>query len=236
VVRKSIDPVIVDYSTFPVSAKAAKIYEYEIPKQFKSIFMVRDVNSYRNWSVEFLIEIGDQGTPTILEITPRGLSSQSEIWIDGVGKYLFKEEHNSVTASQLEIIQRHLRRFLTQSIEIATQVYTPKGNKNNYSWTISGKNRQISTDKLRELNKSVINSSAKRRLSDEFLMKISREHNLELKKAEKTGSRFRGNEHLSLKYMVSVKTIESWLVKSKKVSAKRQEVKKGKGNAKRKKK
>jgi hypothetical protein len=80
-----------------------------------------------------------------------------------------------------------------------------------------GKSRDIPRQDLVSFGKEMTDLTSRTRLTNEFLKQIEREH-LELKKAAK-GRKFRGNEILAQKYLVEVKTIESWLAKAKKVSA-----------------
>jgi len=237
--QKTAYPIIVDYYTVPIKPAPTKISGYELPKQFKAFFMVQDQDqrSVRNWSVELFIEIGDEGTPTILEIIPRGLTYQDQLWTDGSGNYIYKEEHSSVLPAHLEILQKHYRRFLKLALEVAVQIHVYKGNGKTHTWTILTKNREIPIKDLSSFGKEIVNTSAKRRLTKEFLLNILKEHEQERKRAEKVGGKFKGNSNLANKYLVEVKTIESWVAKAKKVSAKSAGSKtKGRGNAKRKKK
>lgn len=237
--QKTNYPKIIDYYTVPIKPAPTKISGYELPKQFKAFFMVQDQDqrSVRNWSVEILIDIGDEGTPTILEMIPRGLTYQNQLWLDGSGNYIYREEHGSVLPVHLEILQKHYRRFLKLALEIAIQVHVYKGSGKAHSWTILTKNRDIPIKDLSSFGKEVVNTSSKRRLTKEFLSKILKEHEQERKRAEKVGGKFKGNSNLANKYLVEVKTIESWVARAKKVSAKSAGSKtKGKGNAKRKKK
>jgi hypothetical protein len=191
---------------------------YQIPKKFKILFLIEDEDSkIRNWSLELIIEIGELGTPKVLEVTPRGLSDQDEIWLDGSGKYLFREPHDSVTPRQLEILQMNYRRFVVCALQVAIQSHTYEGDGIDHKWTFMGKSRDVPRQDLISFGKEMANLTSRTRLTNEFLKQVEREH-LELKKAAKD-RKFKGNEILAQKYLVEVKTIESWLAKAKKVSA-----------------
>lgn len=211
-------PKIVDYLTLPISHEPVEVMGYLIPKRFKAIFLVQDERSLRNWSAEWLLEFGDEGTPKVIEVTPRGLSNQYEIWINGNGVYIFKEETDSVSPRQIEILQQHYRRFVVAALQIAIQVHTYQGDGKSHKWTVMGKTRDISRKDLSLFEKEIVNRSAKRRLTPEFLKKIQREHAQEVKRAKSTGEKLKVNEILAVNHLVSVKTIESWLVKAKKIS------------------
>lgn len=216
--RRIADPKIVDYLTVPINDEPVEVLGYLIPKKFKSFFLVRDEGSRRNWSAEWLMEIGAEGTPKVIEVTPRGLSNQVEIWINGNGMFLFRDETDSVSPRQIEILHQHYRRFIVASLQIAIQVHTYEGDGKSHKWTVLSKTRDISRKDLSAFEKEIINRSAKRRLTPEFLKKVEREHSQEVKRVKRTGEKLKVNEILAVKYLVSVKTIESWLVKAKKIS------------------
>ena len=216
--KASVYPVFVDLLSFPLDFEPVELMSYQIPRKFKISFLIEDEDSkVRNWSLELIIEIGELGTPKVLEVTPRGLSDQDEIWLDGSGEYLFREPHDSVTPRQLEILQMNYRRFVVCALQVAIQTHTYQGDGINHKWTLMGKSRDIPRQDLVSFGKEMTNLTSRTRLTNEFLKQIEREH-LELKKAAK-GRKFRGNEILAQKYLVEVKTIESWLAKAKKVSA-----------------
>ena len=217
---KSVDyPILVDRLTLPTNMKPAEVMGYVIPKQFRAFFMVQEnKESLRNWSVEFLIEIGDEGTPKVLEVIPRGLCNQDQLWIQDE-RYFFKKEHDSVTPRQLEILQKHYRRFVVASLQIAIQVHTYKGDGTSHSWTVLSKTRNIPTQTLIAFANEMVNRTVKT-LTPEFLKKIEREHLEETRRVKLTGEKLKVNKNLSDKYLVSVKTIESWLVKAKEISVK----------------
>ena len=211
---------LVDYISEPIDFAPIKLLEYQIPRRFKSFLLLSDENSKpRNWSVEFLFEIGVLGTPKVIQVTPRGLTDQEEIVLDGKADYIFEEDHDSVTPRQLEMLQKHFRRLVIASLQIAIQTHTYQGDGSKHKWTVMKKNRNISRENLIAFSKEMANITAKTRLTDEFLKKIEEEHS-DLKKNWKVG-RFSGNDYLATKYLVDVKTIESWLSKAKKVSAKK---------------
>lgn len=214
----SFDPIIVDLFSNPIDGAPAELMGYQLPKKFQTFLLIEDESSkIRNWSLEFIIEIGELGTPKILQVTPRGLSDQDELWIDANGFYLFKKPHDSVTPRQIEILQKHYRRFVVTALQIAIQFHTYKGDGENHKWTVMSKSREISRKDLTAFGKEMTNLTSRTRLTNEFLKSIEREH-LELKRASE-GRKFRGNEDLAQKYLVEVKTIESWLAKAKKISA-----------------
>ena len=215
--KVSVYPVFVDLLSFPLDFEPAEVSGYQIPRKFKALFLIEDEDSkIRTWSLELVIEIGELGTPKILEVTPRGLSDQDEIWLDGSGEYLFREPHDSITPRQLEILQMNYRRFVVCALQVAIQTHTYQGDGVNHKWTVMGKSRDIARQDLISFGKEMANLTSRTRLTNEFLKQIEREHS-ELKMKSK-GRRFKGNEFLAQKYLVEVKTIESWLVKAKKVS------------------
>ena len=216
--KATVYPVFVDLLSFPLDFEPVELMGYQIPRKFKILFLIEDEDSkVRNWSLELKIEIGELGTPKVLEVTPRGLSDQDEIWIDGSGEYLFREPHDSVTPRQLEILQMNYRRFLVCALQVAIQTHTYQGDGINHKWTLMGKSRDVARQDLVSFGKEMTNLTSRTRLTNEFLKQIEREHS-ELKELSK-GRRFKGNEILAERYFVQVKTIESWLVKAKKVSA-----------------
>ena len=211
-------PVFVDLCSFPMDFEPADLMGYQIPKKFKILFLIEDEDSkFRTWSLELIIEIGDLGTPKVLEVTPRGFSDQDEIWLDGSGEYLFRETHDSITPRQLEILQMNYRRFVVCALQVAIQTHTYQGDGINHKWTLMSKSRDVTRQDLISFGKEMTNLTSRTRLTNEFLKQVELEHS-ELKKASQ-GRKFRGNEILAQKYLVEVKTIESWLVKAKKVSA-----------------
>jgi hypothetical protein len=214
---KSVNyPILGDRLTLPTNMEPAEVMGYVIPKQFRAFIMVRESEvSLRHWSVEFLIEIGEQGTPKVLEVTPRGLSDQDQLWIQDE-RYYFKKEHDSVTPRQLEILYKHYRRFVVASLQIAIQVHTYKGDGTSHSWTVFSKSRNIPTQTLIAFANEMVNRTVKT-LTPEFLKKIEREHFEETRRVKLTGEKLKVNKNLSDKYLVSVK---SWLVKAKEISVK----------------
>ena len=216
--KASVYPVFVDLLSFPLDFEPIELMSYQIPKKFKISFLIEDEDSkVRNWSLELIIEIGELGTPKVLEVTPRGLSDQDEIWLDGSGEYLFREPHDSVTPRQLQILQMNYRRFVVCALQVAIQTHTYQGDGINHKWTLMGKSRDVARQDLVSFGKEMTNLTSRTRLTNEFLKQIEREHS-DLK-IKSNGRRFRGNEELAQKYLVEVKTIESWLAKAKKVSA-----------------
>jgi hypothetical protein len=215
--KVSVYPVFVDLLSFPLDSEPVEVSGYQMPRKFKTTFLIEDEDSkIRTWSLELIVEIGELGTPKILEVTPRGLSDQDEIWLDGSGEYLFKEPHDSVTPRQLEILQMNYRRFVVCALQVAIQSHTYEGDGINHKWTFMGKSRDVPRQDLISFGKEMANLTSRTRLTNEFLKQVEREH-LELKKAAK-GRKFRGNEILAQNYLVEVKTIESWLAKAKKIS------------------
>lgn len=194
--------LLADYTATFTNGKRAQYLSHTLPTRFKSFFQFRD--SVRNafWSVELHIEISNGGAK-VLEVTPRGLTYTKGLWTDSTN-YLFRYPTESVSGWQLGIVKNNLTTLTAHAIALGIANFTYiDGEK----WSLSGKD--LSDLEFQEI-KTDLAIQKRERFTPEKSREVAKVLDQERERAEKTRTRYRGNEVISEVFGVSLKTAEKW--------------------------
>jgi hypothetical protein len=223
-----------------------------LPSYFETQFLVRSLNSDKNWSVELVIKFGEAGTPYAEKITIHGLTSDTSFRFYG-GRLLPFRDLEGIQRWQSEEVFKNQTELVYESVALAIQGLAYKGTIDNWGIPV-----RIKDDELQLFQREVLNSKESREIrrqvqaltyggsvSNEELKETARIYREEIKNAESAKRRARpklavaeyfGIKDKSAEYRIQRSREERFLEPVKKVSAKRQKVKKGKVNARKKKK
>ena len=229
-----------------------EVFDRLLPSYFETQFLVRSLNSDKNWSVEFLIKFGEAGTPYAEKITIHGLTSDTSFRFYG-GRLLPFRDLEGIQRWQSEEVFKNQTELVYESVALAIQGLAYKGTIDDWGIPV-----RIKDDELQLFQREVLNSKESREIrrkvqaltyggsvSNEVLKETARIYREEIKNAESAKRRARpklvvaeyfGIKDKSAEYRIQRSREERFLEPVKKVSAKRQKVRKGKSNAKRKKK
>jgi len=229
-----------------------EVFDRLLPSHFETQFLVRSINSDKNWSVELSIRFGEAGTPYAEKITIHGLTSDTSFRFYG-GRLSPFRDLEGIQRWQSEEVFKNQTDLIFDSVVLAIQGLAYKGTIDNWGIPV-----RIKDDELQLFQREVLNSKESREIrrqvqaltyggaiSNEVLKETARIYREEIKNAESAKRRERpklavadhfGIDPKSAEYRIKRSREEGFLEPVKKVSAKRQKVKKGKGNAKRKKK
>lgn len=194
--------MLADYEAVFVDGSPFKFRSYKLPKKFKTYFQFRDPIRNAFWSVELLIEL-EADSVKVLEVIPRGLTYTKGLWVQN-NDYFYKFPTESVAGWQLELVQSNLNKLTAHSIALCIARFTYKGNGN---WVFSGKN--ISDLEFQEI-KTELAIQKRERFTPEKSREVAKVLNQERERANRTRTRYRGNEAISEFFGVSLKTAEKW--------------------------
>jgi hypothetical protein len=229
-----------------------EVFDRLLPNHFETQFLVRSLNSLKNWSVELVIKFGEAGTPYAEKITIHGLTSDDSFRFYA-GRLLPFRDLEGIQRWQSEEVFKNQTELVYESVVNAIQGLAYKGTLENWSIPM-----RINKDELQLFQREELNSKERREirrrvqaLTDrraiplEELKETARIYREEKKSAESAKRRQRMVQEVSIQLGITEDSAENrikqarkkgFLEPVKKVSAKRQKVKKGKSNAKRKKK
>ena len=229
-----------------------EVFDRLLPSYFETQFLVRSLNSDKNWSVELVIKFGEAGTPYAEKITIHGLTSDTSFRFYN-GQLLQFRDLEGVQRWQSEEVFKNQTELVYESVALAIQGLAYKGTIDDWGIPV-----RIKDDELQLFQREVLNSKESREIrrqvqaltyggsvSNEELKETARIYREEIKNAESAKRKARpklavaeyfGIKDKSAEYRIKRSREEGFLEPVKKVSAKRQKVKKGKVNAKRKKK
>jgi hypothetical protein len=229
-----------------------EVFDRLLPSYFETQFLVRSLNSDKNWSVELVIKFGEAGTPYAEKITIHGLTSDTSFRFYG-GRLLPFRDLEGIQRWQSEEVFKNQTELVYESVALAIQGLAYKGTIDDWGIPV-----RIKDDELQLFQREVLNSKESREIrrqvqaltyggsvSNEELKETARIYREEIKNAESAKRRARpklavaeyfGIKDKSAEYRIQRSREERFLEPVKKVSAKRQKVKKGKVNARKKKK
>jgi hypothetical protein len=229
-----------------------EVFDRLLPSYFETQFLVRSLNNDKNWSVELVIKFGEAGTPYAEKITIHGLTSDTSFRFYG-GRLLPFRDLEGIQRWQSEEVFKNQTELVYKSVALAIQGLSYKGTIDDWGIPV-----RIKNDELQLFQREVLNSKESREIrrqvqaltyggsvSNEELKETARIYREEIKNAESAKRRARpklavaeyfGIKDKSAEYRIQRSREERFLEPVKKVSAKRQKVRKGKVNAKRKKK
>jgi len=229
-----------------------EVFDRLLPNHFETQFLVRSLNSDKNWSVELVVKFGEAGTPYAEKITIHGLTSDTSFRFYS-GQLLPFRNLEGIQRWQSEEVFKNQTELVYESVVLAIKGLAYKGTIENWSIPM-----RINKDELQLFQREELNSKESREIrrqvqaltyggaiSNEELKETARIYREEIKNAESAKRRERpklavadyfGIDPKSAEYRIKRSREERFLEPVKKVSAKRQKVKKGKVNAKRKKK
>lgn len=194
--------MLADYEAVFIDGTPFKFRSYELPKKFKTFFQFRDPIRSAYWSVELLIELEAESVK-VLEVVPRGLTYTGGLFVQN-NNYFYKYPTESVAGWQLELVQSNLNKLTAHSLALGIARFTHKGGK---TWLLSGKD--ISDLEFQEI-KTELAIQKRERFTPEKSREVAKVLNQERERAERTRTRYRGNEAISEAFGVSLKTAEKW--------------------------
>jgi len=170
-----------------------------IPSSFRTYFLIPDeVEIGKKWSLEFLIEVGELGTPRAIEVFPRVHGSTN-----GFADY---KPITALTTRHFDFIYKNFKNLLLLSCDLA----------------VGDQLRNLDLASIKEYKKDLVSRTSKRKITPEFLAEVKSKKEEFQKRLKADGSKDTSNELLADFYEVSsAKTVEAWLAKTgtKKVSA-----------------
>jgi hypothetical protein len=171
-----------------------------LPSSFRTYFLIPDeVELDKKWSLEFLIEVGELGTPKAIEVISKVHASTES----GFREY---EPITAITTRHFNFVYKNFKNLLLLSCDLA----------------VSDQLRNLDLASIKEYKKDLISRTSKRKITPEFLAEVESKKTEFQKRLKIDGERDTSNELLADYFEVSsVKTVEAWLAKipSKKVSA-----------------
>jgi hypothetical protein len=229
-----------------------EVFDRLLPSHFETTFLVKSPNNEKCWLIELVIKFGEAGTPYAERITFQGLTSDTSFRFYG-GQLLPFRDLEGIQRWQSEEVFKNQTELVYESVVLAIQGLAYKGTIDNWSIPVRLNNEELQLferEKLnskasREIRRQVQALTDRRAIPLEELKETARIYKEEFKNAKSAKRRPRmvmevmdhfGITHDSAENRIKRSREEGFLEPVKKVSAKRQKVKKGKGNAKRKKK
>jgi hypothetical protein len=229
-----------------------EVFDRLLPSHFETTFLVKSPNNEKCWLIELVIKFGEAGTPYAERITFQGLTSDTSFRFYG-GQLLPFRDLEGIQRWQSEEVFKNQTELVYESVVLAIQGLAYKGTIDNWSIPVRLNNEELQLferEKLnskasREIRRRVQALTDRRAIPLEELKETARIYKEEFKNAKSAKRRPRmvlavsdqfGITHDSAENRIKRSREEGFLEPVKKVSAKRQKVKKGKGNAKRKKK
>jgi len=194
--------LLADYEAVFIDGTPIKFRSYKLPKKFKTFFQFRDPIRNAYWSVELLIELEEESVK-VLEVIPRGLTYTGGLFIQN-NDYSYRHPTESVAGWQLELVQSNLNKLSAHSIALGIARFTHKGGG---EWLLSGKD--ISDLEFQEI-KTELAIQKRERFTPEKSREVAKVLDQERERAERTRTRYRGNEVISEVFGVSLKTAEKW--------------------------
>jgi hypothetical protein len=229
-----------------------EVFDRLLPSHFETTFLVKSPNNEKCWLIELVIKFGEAGTPYAERITFQGLTSDTSFRFYG-GQLLPFRDLEGIQRWQSEEVFKNQTELVYESVVLAIQGLAYKGTIDNWSIPVRLNNEELQLferEKLnskasREIRRRVQALTDRRAIPLEELKETARIYKEEFKNAKSAKRRPRmvlavsdqfGITHDSAENRIKRSREEGFLEPVKKDSAKRQKVKKGKGNAKRKKK
>lgn len=194
--------LLADYESVFIDGTPVEFRSYKLPKIFKTFFQFRDPIRNAFWSVELLIELEPESVK-VLEVIPRGLTYTGGLFVQN-NDYYYRYPTESVAGWQLELVQSNLNKLSAHSLALCIARFTHRGGK---TWLLLGKD--ISDLEFQEI-KTELAIQKRERFTPEKSREVSKVLDQERERANRTRTRYRGNEVISEVFGVSLKTAEKW--------------------------
>lgn len=196
--------MIADFEVWALDGSPADYRTFKLPRKFKVWWQFQDPIRKGFWSVELQFEI-ENGNSKLLETTHRGLTYKRGLLIDGNGgNYIYRAPTEEPAGWQYGLVKNNLTNLMAHSLESAVRRYTHLGGK---KWKLEG--TQLSEEEFQEIRAEV--ALKKRELfTPEKAEAVKRVLDEEKERAQRSGSRYRGNEVIAEVFKVSLKTAEKW--------------------------
>ena len=163
-----------------------------LPQSFRTYFLIPDeVEVGAKWSLEFLIEVGELGTPKALEVIPRVQASRASGYTD-------YKPISGLSSRHFNFLYRNYKNLLLLCCDLA----------------VNPQLKNLDLETIKEYRKELIARTAKRKLDPEFLTKVRAKKKEIQKRLFEEGAKDTSNEILADYFdATSVKTVEAWLKK-----------------------